>query len=268
MPCFCRVLPLPVIACLYVVAASAGTLLASASHAGDPGQPGVTTREQVRPHAPDPAAAVREPRIGVGWQEDFSRGMDRWWSEGGERIWVEDGRLQVWADKPGQPGGGVATVWCREPLPADFELEVDAHVVASSIEANNINLFLCYSDPSGRPLEETREARKTADYNLYHGLNGYIVTFLNEKGQARIRLRRNPGFTLMTEQRVGECRAGVTYRLKVRKQGGELVFSVDGRELGRFTDPGPWNDGLFGLRTFRTNLWWDNVRVRSLVGSR
>lgn len=235
-----------------------------AVYGADPGAPVIMTREQVGPGAPDPRPEPREPRIGRDWQEDFSAGMERWWSEGGERVWVADGRLHEWADKPDQPGGGVATVWCREPLPADFECEVEAHVVGSSIEANNINLFFCYSDPSGRPLEETREARRSADYRLYHALNGYIVTFLNEDGKARIRLRRNPGFNLLAEERVGECRAGTTYRLKFRKQGGELVFSVDGRELARFTDPGPWRGGLLGLRTYRTNLWWDNIKVRTL----
>ncbi|MDO8544520.1 MAG: DUF1961 family protein [Opitutaceae bacterium] len=236
-----------------------------ATYGGDPGQPVVMTREQVGPGAPDPQPEPGEPRVGRDWQEDFSAGMTRWWSEGGERVWVEEGRLHEWADKPDQPGGGVATVWCREPLPADFECEVEARVISSSISANNINLFFCYSDPSGRPLEETREARRTADYRFYHGLNGYIVTFLNEDGQARIRLRRNPGFNLLVEDRVGECRAGVTYRMKFRKQEGEIVFSVDGRELARFTDPAPWRGGLFGLRTFRTNLWWDNIRVRRLA---
>src|SRR5215467_1632664 len=73
--------------------------------------------------------------------EGFSHGMDRWWVEGGERVWVEDGRLHVKADNPKLPGGGVATVWCRVPHPANFQLDVDAHVISSSIDANNINLF-------------------------------------------------------------------------------------------------------------------------------
>ena len=42
------------------------------------------------------------------------------------------------------------------------------------------------------------------------------------------------------------------------------MFAVDGRELGRATDPNPWGAGRLGLRTYRTELWWDNVRVRPL----
>src|SRR5688572_25702249 len=157
-----------------------------------------------------PAAAGPATAQAAGWEEDFAKGMEQWWSEGGERTWVEDGRLQVRADAPGKPGGGVSTVWCRRLLPADFELELDAHVVDSSTGVNNINLFFCYTDPSGRPLEATRDTRRSADYNLYHKLNGYIATFVQEAGAARIRLRRNPGFNLLSERREGESRARVT----------------------------------------------------------
>jgi hypothetical protein len=177
---------------------------------------------------------------------------------------VEDGRLAMWADGRGLPGGTVATAWCRRPLPSDFELDVDAQVVSASANDNNINLFFCFADPAGRSLEETKEQRRHAEYRLYHTLNGYIVTFLNEGGVARARLRREPGFQLLAETRSGKCRAGVTYHLHVRKHGGEITFTVDGRELLRAVDPAPWRGGHLGLRTYRTRLWWDNVRVRAI----
>jgi len=207
--------------------------------------------------------------------EDFSHGMENWWVEGGEKVWVEDGKLNVKADNPSIPGGGVATVWLRTPHPADFQLDFDAHVVASSIDANNINLFFCYSDPDGTPLEKTRESRRTAGYDLYHKLNGYIITFLHEPGpqntpssdesaQARVRIRRDPGFKLLAETYTYQCRQGVTYHITVLKRGGEIRFSVDGKELLRATDPQPLGEGLLGLRTYRTWLWWANIRLQGI----
>jgi hypothetical protein len=199
------------------------------------------------------------------WREDFSGGMDQWWSEGGERVWVEGGRMRMWADDLKHPGGNVATAWSERPLPVDFELEVDAHVDSSSLGVNNINLFFSYTDPNGTPLKQTRDSRKSAAYNLYHQLNGYIITFVREEGKARMRIRRNPGFVLLAESRDGESDAGVTYTLNVRKQNGEIIFRINGREMVRAKDPKPWGEGLLGLRTFRTQLWWDNVRVRDLA---
>lgn len=205
-------------------------------------------------------------------EDDFSRGMANWWVEGGERVWVEDGRLHVRADNPKLPGGGVATVWSRTPVRGDFRLEVEAHVVSSTLDANNINLFFCYTDPAGKPLEESRDTRRTAGYDLYHKLNGYIITFLNDyqgeggrhpdgSTKARYRIRRDPGFQLLNEKYDGWCRQGVTYKLGVTKRGGRIAFAVDGREVLSGVDPAPLEGGYIGLRTFRTYLWWDNLRV-------
>ncbi len=198
--------------------------------------------------------------------ENFDAGMSHWWVEGGERVWTEEGRLRVNADNLKLQSGRAATVWLRTPHPDDFELELDAQVVSSSMDDNNINVFFSYSDPAGSPLEETRASRSTAAYDLYHKLNGYIVTFVNDldhrSGNARIRIRRNPGFRLLAEGFAHHCRQGVKYHLGISKRGGEIKLSVDGQELLRAVNPQPLKGGLLGLRTFRTNLWWDNVQVR------
>ena len=207
--------------------------------------------------------------------EDFSDGMSNWWVEGGEKVWVQDGKLYVKADPPQKGPGYVATVWCRTPTPANVRVEFDACVVGSSVDVNNINFFMCYSDSSGKPLFETRESRRTADYKLYHSLNGHIFTFLKapeKSGQVyadgtrkgRMRMRRCPGFQLMTECFDYRCDAGATYHVTITKRGGDITFGVDGRVFLRAHDPNPLPGGLIGLRTFRTELWWDNIKVTSL----
>jgi hypothetical protein len=47
----------------------------------------------------------------------------------------------------------------------------------------------------------------------------------------------------------------------VTKRGGDIRFAVDGKELLKANDPEPLEGGSFGLRTFRTYLWWDNIRI-------
>ena len=202
-----------------------------------------------------------------------------WWAEGGQRVWVEDGRLWVKANPPekGAPGS-VCTVWCPVPFDGDITVEFDACSVASTVEANNINAFLHYAHPEGHSLYDTRHERTSGEYALYHGLNGYIATFLNDwtgaaephsdgTPRARARLRRCPGFELLAETFDYRCRRGTVYHLAIAVRGREFSLTVDGHLLVRSEVAQPWTSGLIGLRTFQTELWWDNVRVsRPCVG--
>ena len=201
-----------------------------------------------------------------------------WWSEGGERVWVEDGRLWVRAnpERKGDPGS-VCTVWCPVTLEGDITVEFDACCVASTIDANNINAFLHYTHPRGDSLWDTRQERSSGEYALYHSLNGYIATFLNDwkregdahpdgSPRARARLRRCPGFELLTETFGHHCRRDVVYHLAVAVRGREISLTVDDQLLVRTPVTQPWPGGSLGLRTFQTELWWDNVRVRRAPG--
>jgi hypothetical protein len=79
-----------------------------------------------------------------------------------------------------------------------------------------------------------------------------------------MRMRRCPGFQLMTETYDNHCRRGVTYHVTVTKVDGDLSFAVDGVVYLKAHDDTPWTEGLIGLRTFRTQLWWDNIVVTAL----
>jgi hypothetical protein len=50
----------------------------------------------------------------------------------------------------------------------------------------------------------------------------------------------------------------------VERRNDFIRFFVDGRYLLGVRDAEPWPSGLLGLRTFRTHLWWDNIRVTKL----
>ncbi len=211
--------------------------------------------------------------------DDFSGGMDNWWCEGGVRVWVEDQRLHVDAE----PGGGrserrpglCATVWCKRLFEGHVRIECDAHVLRSDIDVNNINFFVHFSDPSGTPLYDTRERRPDAAYGAYHVLRGNIITYLSDtrdeamqlppdERPARVRIRDCPGFQLLNETYAHHCRKDRTYHIEIIKQGGSIKFSVDGNLLLEAEDADPPSGGLFGLRTFRTYLWYDNVKVTAL----
>lgn len=210
----------------------------------------------------------------VIFEANFESGRlsDDWWVEGGEKVWVEDGHLRMKADPAERNGPGyVCTAWNKQWISGDVQVDFDAHVIRSTPAANNINFFLYYTHPSGRGLYETRNERIDGGYKHYHDLNGYIFTFLNAgrenegDSRARFRMRRCPGFQLLTETYDYHCRAGVTYHVTLRREGAQLTLAVDGTVYLSAEDPDPWREGLFGLRTFHTDLWWDNIRIARTV---
>ena len=122
-------------------------------------------------------------------------------------------------------------------------------------------------------MYDTRQQRGSGKYTLYHQLNGYIFTFLNDvesKGggysdgssKARFRLRRCPGFQLIKENYGYHCRKGVTYHITITKRGNRLTHEVDGKVYLIAYDCKPLPGGLIGLRTYSTFLWWDNIEIR------
>lgn len=207
--------------------------------------------------------------------ENFEDGMDNWWVEGSEDVWVEDGRLHVNADPPrGSGRPHVATIWCHTPISGDVRISFDAHIISSSTHVNNINTWLFFSDPEGTPLYETRHER--ARGSLDRTMQGNVVTFLADdrtredaevpgnEHLARIRIRHCPDYQLRGETYAYHCRAGHTYRIEIIRRGSFIELHVDGNYLLGVETAVAWEEGLLGLRTYQTYLWWDNVRVTAL----
>ena len=135
------------------------------------------------------------------YSDSFDRDSGDWYVEGGRSVAIRDGRLHIDADPEefikGGRNGGVCTVWNRTRIDGDVRVDFDVCVENSVTGTNNINFFLFYSMPDGSSPEASTQTRKYADYADYHPLNGYIFTFLNaseNKENARIRIRRCPGF--------------------------------------------------------------------------
>lgn len=207
------------------------------------------------------------------YQENFSSEKS-FWVEGKGSVSLKDHRLYQNANTPDRKQEVCSTVWLRQPLPNNFEIHIQACVLASDIHANNINLFFCYKDPSGAPLEQTSSERVSGKYSLYHQLEGYIFTYIHEvpkdektpsnPDDARLRLRRCPGFQMIAESREGRSVVGETHDIILRKNGGLIQAWVDGQKQLEATDPTPLNGGLLGLRTFCTSLWWSDLKVYEL----
>lgn len=199
-----------------------------------------------------------------------------WWGEGSTQCGIREGRLYVNATpRHGAEPAPQATLWLDREFSGDLQLDFDVHVVSAENLENNVNLFFLFSDPSGAALRSTSPERKAAAYRSYHGMNGYIFTYLangapgsGREAPARLRFRDLPGFdNLLYETYAYEVAQGKTYHVTVRKIGPRFLYSVDGRLLCDRVDDkfNPAHQrGSIGLRTWRTELWWDNIQVRRL----
>lgn len=195
---------------------------------------------------------------------------DGWWSEGSTLVSIDHGRLRVNANFEKDSGNrDAATIWLNRKFGGDLKVEFDAHVLASNEEKNNINFFFLFSDPSGKDLIESRGGRSDGQYQKYHELKGYVFTFLanGNPGEARFRLRDDPGFHLLLEKNAYECRQGKTYHITIMKRGSRITCAVDGEVYLDFVDDKgnpEHKSGLIGLRTWHTEIWWDNLKVTQL----
>ncbi|MEE9376879.1 MAG: DUF1961 family protein [Candidatus Lokiarchaeia archaeon] len=196
-----------------------------------------------------------------------------WWYEGSKAISIENGYLRMDAN-PDNSGENynVSTVWLNKEFSGDLKIEVDAHILKSNGNQNNINLFFNFSDSSGEPLIKTKMSRVDGLYSKYHSstLKGYIFTYLANGNPdiARFRFRDCPGFNLIKENNGYENRIGRTYHLKIIKRGNSIQFFVDGKNYLNVIDNvfNPENKkGFFGFRTWKTELWWDNLKIYQLL---
>jgi len=216
------------------------------------------------------------PREEILLCEDFDRYPDGpklplgWWYEGSKMVRIEERHLRADAN-PDHSGEDyeACTVWLNRTFSGNIRVEFDAHVIASEGDKNNVNFFFLFSDPSGKSLYETKETRADGKYGKYHELNGYVFTFLanGNPQKARFRMRDDPGFHLLEENYAYECKRAKTYHVNITKNGDRITYEVDGTvyldQVDNKANP-EHKAGIIGFRTWRTDLWWDNLRVTKL----
>ena len=193
-------------------------------------------------------------RLVYGWS--FDKGLGGWFIEGESPVYVENGRLYMDATTEVST---VSTAWCPRVFEGDLILEFDACVVPPE-RSSNINFFMYASELDGGDVLDN--PRPSGAYKLYHNINNYIFTFVNDKGKGRYRMRRCPGFKLIHEVYVDHpAIINKVYHIQISKIGGRIRYFVDGEKIHDYVDEKPHNRGRMAFRTFRTKLWWNNLKV-------
>jgi len=179
----------------------------------------------------------------------FAGSLDDWVFEGTADWEIRDGRLVVDA-MPNR----YATIWWRKDLPANALIEYTATVVAPGGDGNNVNTFLYATGLEG---EDILAVRRTGRYKEYHGIPNYIVTLTSTYS----RLRRCPGFHLLSETRDVCSVPGETYHVRILKVGGLLRVAFNGRLAHDYTDPNPYTRGRLALRAWHGANEYHWVRI-------
>jgi hypothetical protein len=189
---------------------------------------------------------ARESFSNASWRE-------RWLVEGDGEFSLRDGRLHVATSQ--------ATIWWRTPLPDDVAVTMTAAVDPPAQEnAANLNLFFHARELDGSPY---RFGRSPA-YDEYQRIPNYIATLTGGFQDGWSRLRRDPGFELLSEDHRARSDVGRTYRIRVMIAAGRIRYWLDGKLIHDVRDPKPLPGGHFALRTWRSRVWWSDIRFAAL----
>ena len=189
---------------------------------------------------------ARESFSDPAWRE-------RWFVEGHGDFSIRDGRLHAATPQ--------ATIWWRQPLPPDVSITLTAGVdLPAENNAANLNLFFHARERDGSRYRFGR----SAEYEEYHQIPNYIVTLTGGFQDGWSRLRRDPGFALLSEDRSIRSDPGRTYRIRAMIAGGRIRYWLDGTLVHDVRDPHPLSGGSFALRTWRSRVWWSDIRFAAM----
>jgi hypothetical protein len=149
------------------------------------------------------------------------------------------------------------TSWCPFQMEGDLLITYEAFIL-NPTDANNINFIFMATGAEG---EDIRKLELSGAYKEYHQLPNYILTFT--KGYTR--LRRNPGFNLVSENRDIKALAGTEYQLAILIRENQILCFINDIPVHAHTDDLPLPRGRVAFRSWHTRLWWDNLRIYQVL---
>ncbi len=189
---------------------------------------------------------------------DHDSWSDHWTVESqGPKVFAEDGLLKVRLVDDNRKEAGV-TIWYNEDLPADVAIEVKASTDAQ-VENNacNLNFFVHASEANGSPLAYGR----SGGYTDYHQIPNYLFTLTGGITPGWARARLDPGFQLISERADIRSSPGQTYVFLIIIQANRIQYYLNGEKLHDYTVESPLPGGRFGLRTWFSQVNYEQVRI-------
>lgn len=186
----------------------------------------------------------------------------------GGTVKVRDGKLEI-EDQAG------CTVWWREKLTAPVTISYKATVISRGgphDRVSDLNCFWMASDRrSPAPPFATGQARsgKFADYDSL--LTYYVGYGGNTNSTTRFRrYDGTPARPLRPEHDLSDARyllkPNHAYQIRLVARNGRAEFWRDGELVFSFEDPAPLGSGWFALRTVRSHLLIEDLRIEQGEG--
>ncbi len=186
----------------------------------------------------------------------------------GGSVRVRDGRLEI-EDQAG------CTVWWREKLTAPVAISYKVTVVARGgplDRVSDVNCFWMASDPRSTAAPFAPGQARSGKFSDYDSLLTYYVGY-GGNNNSTTRFRRYDGTAarpLRPEHDLSAARfllkPNHTYQIRLVARNGRAEFWRDGELIFSFDDTAPLTSGWFALRTVKSHLVIEDLRIESPDG--
>lgn len=196
------------------------------------------------------------------YENDFTHDTGEFVLEGKGRYVIADGRLVL---DDSVTGSGL-TLWLKREFNCPVRIVYEAEVLEPEL-ANNLNLFFMARTTEDAPVTSLK---LDGAYPEYHKrCRMYIFTMTGDMaGDSKLtgwsRLRKDPGFVLLSEDSTVKTELHVPYQLEFTVRSGQIVCGIDGRTVHRVMDEAPYVTGSIGFRTWKTRLCIRRLSVFAL----
>jgi hypothetical protein len=204
--------------------------------------------------------------------KDALSNLDNWqvdkWENEQVQIAAKDGQLKI--DTQSKLNGTL--VWCRKPLPKNFEFEYDLTPLSKS------GFFMLFFCAKGNKGEDVLSEERLADRKFPTLFKKYVagttdcyhISYRRDE-EANCNLRKNSGMVLLKQEQLTHVLpAGKKVHVKLTKKEGSITLLVDGKSFMDFTDDGKAHGpvlegGRIGFRqVYESSGVYENIVIREL----
>jgi hypothetical protein len=199
----------------------------------------------------------------------------------GSELWVVEqtpgGTVEIHDRKLIIRDANGCTVWWREKLTAPLAISFTATMLGGDRPTDRVSDLNCFwmANDSRAPSAPFAGANaRSGKFSDYDSLLAYYVGY-GANGNTTTRFRRYDGTAarpLLPEHDLSGTALMLlprrTYRIRLVAREGIAEFWRDGEKIFSFRDPAPLKSGWFGIRTVRSHLMIEDVRIETLAPQR